>query len=130
MRKHSRFNGNVSFKSGEKVTCDLPVILFEEDNNTLCYCPALDIAGYGANENDAQRSFEITLSEYFDYTLKKKTLKTDLSRLGWKFRANWKKKMMPPDLSTSLGKNAHFKNIFETFPLKKVNKTVNIPAFA
>ncbi|HRO41329.1 MAG TPA: hypothetical protein PL009_00750 [Flavipsychrobacter sp.] len=103
MNKNLRFTGTVHFhNTGENVACNLPLILFEEDNNTICYCPALDLSGYGSNEVEAQKSFEITLGEYFSYTINKKTLKTDLSRLGWQFKKNWKKKMVPPDISLSL----------------------------
>ena len=54
-----------------RIKCSLPLIIFEEDNNVITYCPALDLSGYGSNEEEAKKSFEVTLSEYFKYTVNK-----------------------------------------------------------
>lgn len=87
MGKHVNIAGNTHFlKIGQSIDYNLALVLFEEDNITFCYCPTLDITGYGHNEKEANKSFEITLHEYFDYTLKEKTLKADLTRLGWHYQ--------------------------------------------
>lgn len=59
--------------SKNKIECVLPLIIFQEDNCTITYCPALDLSGYGADEIEANHSFEEVLSEYFTYTVHKKT---------------------------------------------------------
>lgn len=52
---------------------DLALILFEEDGSQIAYCQALDVSGYGNDEEEAKRSFEISLSEFFRYLINKKT---------------------------------------------------------
>ena len=83
-----------------KIKCTLPLIIFEEDNCIITFCPALDLSGYGSTESEANHSFEETLSEYFKYTVNKKTLAED------------------------------FKRIFNTHKFRKRNTTINIPEFA
>ena len=41
----------------------IPVLLYEEDNIHYAHCEFLDILGYGNNEEEAKRSFEIMLDE-------------------------------------------------------------------
>jgi len=40
------------------------------------------LSGYGANEDEANNSFEVTLGEYFRYTVNKNTLAADLKKMG------------------------------------------------
>ena len=109
---------------------NLPVILFEEDGAQIMYCPALDLSGYGKTETAAFDSFKIVVAEYFDYTLKKKTLLDDLSRLGWQLGKNLKKKLTPPAFSKLLQTNDNFKRIFDNHSFRKTDTLIQIPAFA
>ena len=111
-----------------RIKCSLPLIIFEEDNNIIAYCPALDLSGYGSTEEEAKRSFKVTLSEYFRYTVHKKTLAEDLKKYGWTVGRNLKKKLIPPTLENSLQKNEDFSRIFNTYDFKKRSTTVDIPA--
>jgi len=111
-----------------RIKCNLPLIIFEEENNIITYCPALDLSGYGSTEEDAKKSFEVTLSEYFRYTVNKKTLAEDLKKLGWTIRKNLKKEPIPPTLENLLQSNEDFSRIFNTYDFRKRNTTINIPA--
>lgn len=113
-----------------KIECKLPLIVFEEDNCIITFCPALDLSGYGATEVEANHSFEETLSEYFRYTVNKKTLAEDLKKLGWKIRKNLHKDPIPPSMGDLLENNEDFKRIFNTHDFHKRNTIINIPAFA
>ncbi len=115
---------------GQKINYDLPLVLFEEDNITFCFCPALDITGYGYNEKEARKSFDITLHEYFDYTVKEKTLKKDLTRLGWHFGRGVKRKIVPPQFSELINTNEDFKRILDTYPVKTIHKPIVFPVIA
>lgn len=118
------------WRSGNKmITCQLPLILFEEDNNHITYCPALDISGYGATELEANNSFEHTLSEYFRYTVNKRTLEEDLIKMGWTIRKHLKKSAIPPSMGELLENNEDFNRIFNTHDFRKRSTTINIPAF-
>ena len=64
--------------SSEKVSSELAIFLFREDDNFIAYSPALDLSGYGKTEEDARNSFNIVLKEYFDYAINEGTLYEDL----------------------------------------------------
>lgn len=68
---------------GNKIDFNLPVIKFEEESLFFIYSPALDLTGYGKTEGEAQSSFEETLSQFLNYTTNKKTLVSELKKLGW-----------------------------------------------
>ncbi|MCJ7446570.1 MAG: hypothetical protein MUO72_02650 [Bacteroidales bacterium] len=78
-----------------KIGCRLPLIEFEDGNNVIAYCPALDLSRYGPTAAEAERSFKVTLSEYFRYTMNKGTLAEDLKKLGWKIKKSLDKKPVP-----------------------------------
>jgi len=133
MNKNQRFygaRGNVKLHNDQKVVFSLDIILFEEDGATICYCPALDLSGYGVNESEALESFRFVVTEYFDYTSKKQTLQKDLQRLGWNIRRSVKKKMIPPAATSLLEHNSNFKRVFDNFDYKKFRTSVEIPAFS
>ena len=114
---------------GSKVTAHLAVIFFEDSGSTVAYCPALDVYGYGSDEQEAKSSFETCLDEYFRYTVNKGTLKADLEGLGWKVTGS--NKAVPPKFSTLLETNCDFREIFDSRDFRKVDETVDIPfAFA
>ena len=49
----------------------LDLITFKENNTTIVYCPPLEVYGYGVDENEANESFKISLTEFFKYCTKK-----------------------------------------------------------
>jgi len=110
-----------------RIKCDLALIIFKDENNIIAYCPALDLSGYGSSEEEAKKSFEITLSEYFRYTVNKRTLAEDLKKNGWTIRKNLKKKPEPPTLANLLQKNEDFSRIFNTYDFQKRSATIDIP---
>ena len=112
------------------IKCVLPLISFFEDNCFITFCPALDISGYGENETEADNSFEVVLSEYFKYTVNKKTLAEDLEKMGWTIRKSMHKKPIPPTMGKLLETNEDFNRIFNNNDFRKTNRTINIPSFA
>jgi hypothetical protein len=120
---------SLSDNRGE-INFNLSLIIFEEDGAVIAYCPPLDLAGYGNNEEEAKKSFEFVVSEYFNYTTKKGTLITDLKGLGWNIKKNLRKQATPPEDSYLLKKNNNFKRIFETHDYRKTSTQVQIPALA
>ena len=122
--------GNVNLGKMGSIDFNLPLIIFEEDGVTICYCPALDLSGYGDNENEALDSYNYVMKEYFDYTSKKRTLQQDLKRLGWNIKNSLRKKMEPPSPTKLLERNGNFKRVFDGFNYKKLSTNVQIPALA
>lgn len=113
----------------KKIECNLPLIIFQDDNNYITYCPALDLSGYGASEEDANHSFEQTLTEYFRYTINKNTLAEDLRKLGWTIRKGLIKPFTPPTMANLLDNNEDFNRIFNRFDFRKRSTTINMPSF-
>jgi len=106
----------------------IPLIVFQQDNTYIAYCPALDLSGYGNTENEAYESFNVVMGEYFLYTTRKKTLADDLRKRGWIVRNNKTKPMRPPELSKLLETNKDFNRIFNNFPFKKIDQLVSVPS--
>lgn len=112
---------------GHEAQVRLTMIHFEEDGTHIVYCPALDISGYGANEQEAKTSFETAFSEFMLFTTNKRTLHSVLAEMGWKIRSK-SKPMIPPPISKLLEDNENFRNIFDNYPYKKVDESFCIPA--
>ena len=109
---------------------NLPLIIFEEGGAIICYCPALDLSGYGVNEMEALESYQYVLAEYFNDTMETNTLGKDLKRLGWKIYGAHHKKLTPPAVTKLLESNSNFKRVFEKFDYKKLSTNVHFPNFS
>lgn len=104
---------------------NLSIIQFKEGKNIILFSPALEITGYGATELDAKKSFEITLQEFFRYTLKKNTLKKELERLGWSIKG---KKLIQPEFSDLLIRNKDLHSIIDKKEFRKYDEIMEVPA--
>ena len=62
------------------VETELALMSIQEDGVCFVYCPALDLTGYGDNEEEAKNSFATTLKIYLDYTIRNNTLWEDLEK--------------------------------------------------
>jgi hypothetical protein len=127
--KRGQYQGN--FNTGDaQIEVQLPVISFIDDNTHIIYCPALDLSGYGNDETEARESFDIVLEEFLTYTTNKKSLWTDLKKLGWMVKKSKQKGATPPPISKLLDTNQEFSRIFNNFPFKKYNTGVSLPLSA
>ncbi len=114
--------------TGTLINVRLSVVLFKENNIHIAYCPAVDVYGYGENDSEARKSFEVSLAEFFRYGMEKNTLNSELAALGWTIKNG--SAVSPPDITTLLSNNNDFKTIFNTKPFRKIDKGVAIPLFA
>ena len=90
----------------------LSLLSFKEQKIFIIYAPALDLAGYGINEEEAKDSFIKTLNEFFRYTTNKNTLFKELKRLGWTKKKNKNLlKLLEPNFSTLLENNKNNKEL-------------------
>ena len=122
-----KFSGELAWSSGHESKVNLDIILFKESGSSIVYCPALDLSGYGKNQEEAVSSFKTVLGQYFDYTLKKGTLHKDLSKLGWQIKKGKNKPMIAPELSKLLTDNEEFARIFNTKDFRKITKEIQLP---
>jgi hypothetical protein len=108
------------------VAVRVPLIIFNEDDNQIVYCPALEVSGYGKTEEEAKQSFETSLSAFFEYTIHKNTITDELKRLGWTIRGKHKP-AYPPSMLHLLENNDNFSRIFNEHNFRKVDKQIEIP---
>ncbi|WP_300705059.1 hypothetical protein [uncultured Alistipes sp.] len=111
-----------------RIIVNLSVILFEDGGSIVAYCPALNVYGYGKTEIEARKSFEFCLSEFLNYSLKKKTFIAELESLGWTMKK--RKKFIAPAFSYLLERNKTLKKVMDTKDFKKISSPVSLPAFA
>lgn len=109
------------------VKVQLQILLFVEDNINYAYVPALDVLGYGQTEDEAKQSLEVSLSEFFRYTLNKNTFAIELKRLGWQ---KIKKQYLAPEITDQATTNEQLRDILNHKQYKATNFDVSMPAFA
>ena len=66
-----------------RIDARLDVFLFKKDDIFYAYSPALDLAGYGYNEEEAKDSFMVVMEDFFEFGIKRETLEQDLTEHGW-----------------------------------------------
>ncbi|MFI5195685.1 MAG: type II toxin-antitoxin system HicB family antitoxin, partial [Chitinophagales bacterium] len=75
---------NVIKTSGNKsIEIQLGVLIFQEGDSYLAYCPALELSTYGDSINDAKEAFEDLITSYAEDCQKMGTLEKDLAAHGW-----------------------------------------------
>jgi len=125
------FQGELK-KNNSTVKVRLILFHFIDENKVhILFSPHIDISGSGYSLYDAKKSFEIALSDFFDYTIKKKTIKDLLKEYGWKFKENIKKpkEFKVPDIADVIAKNKHVSEILNNYPVQTIHKDYNVPAF-
>ena len=115
--------------SRTKVDITVGLLQFEEDGNTIIYSPSFDLSGYGKNPEEAKKSFEITVAEFFRYTLNKKSLAMELKRLGWNVnQADVKnRKFKTPGLAELITRNDYLQEILNKKEFTKFDQIIAMP---
>lgn len=128
MKETGRLSGK--WKDGKNtVTVNVPVMFFQEEGTHIAYIPVLDVSGYGLNEEEAKESLNISLSEYFSYTLRKKTLVADLKARGWTILKKTKP-FIAPELTDMINKNEYLHDIVNSRAYKMDRMDLAMPQFA
>lgn len=111
---------------------NVDTLLFQEDDNYIYYCAALDLSGYGKSETEARESFEEALHQFVDYCTNKKTMVKTLTDLGWIFSDIRKKRKSAsaPPLFDLLKRDEYLTEVFNTKQFHKQQHQVELPAFA
>jgi len=114
------------YSDGNKeVEVSISIFLWEEESIFYVYSPALDLTGYGLSEEEARKSFETVLHEFIVYTHNKKTIFSELEKLGWAVNKR-KKRVISPDFEDLLSENEHFKHLYKTQNLVRDSSNVNL----
>jgi len=126
MKPQLKVTGN--FKDGQKSAHfdNIPLFVIKEDDVIIYYTPVFDISGYGKNEEEAEKSLNVAIEEFFKYTMNKKTLDSELTRLGW--TKHRKKRYSPPIMSEMIQKHEFLSEIMNEHDFRKETMPVAIPA--
>jgi len=125
------FEGKIKTDSS-KVAVRLLLFHFEDENKVhFVYSPHLDLTGYGNSLEEAKKSFEISLEDFIDYTVKKKTIGKVLTDLGWelKGKSRMPKKVIAPSITSVISENEYVSEIFDKYPVNTFHKEVGLPVF-
>lgn len=126
MKQNSRFFAklfNKTHRQNIEVTVD--IIEYQEEDIFYVYSPALDLIGYGQNDQEARQSWEVILEEYLDYALNKKTLIKDLQSRGWVVKG--KKQFKPPTFSWMLQHNEQLTDMYNKHNFHKTSRPISVP---
>lgn len=118
--KAAQFKGKLNMKQGASISVNLTVFLYEEDSIHYALCPALDILGYGKNEEEAKSSFQIMLSEILSDAISKGNLFSLLEFYGWH-------KNQPPKTSELIVRNRELAKLVDTRPYKTMQENISLP---
>jgi len=116
-------------KNETEANVNVDLLQFEEDGGTIIYSPAFDLSGYGNNKEEAKASFEISIEEFFRYTLNKKTLFIELKRLGWKIKEGKFKKgnLESPHLASLITENDYLAETLNNKQFTKYDQSIAMP---
>ncbi len=119
-----------NFSDGNNsISVSLSLIVFEEDGVHAVYSPALDLFGYGKNQQEAKESFEIALEEFLLYTTAKGTFLEELKNHGWQVTGKPKEhKYVAPAMEEMIASNDLLAGIMNTKDFFKTTRNVLMPA--
>lgn len=118
------FHSELQHKSG-KLTINLELLLFKEDDVYIIYSPALDISAFASTEEGVKEDFGNVITSYLEYGMNKKTLWDDLRRHGWEVKS--KKRIKAPSDEQLFRINDTYKDIKENKEYKTIQREVAIP---
>ena len=103
---------------------------FQDENKVhFVYSPHLDLTGYGNDENQAKKSFEVVMEDFVDYTVKKKTIAKVLTDLGWEVKGSEKhpRKLIAPSITTVINENEYISEIFDKYRVNTFHEEIGLP---
>lgn len=105
-------------KSAFKI--NVKVIIVQEDDYFVAYCPALEVSGYADTIEKAKISFDEEMKIFLSETVSRGTLEKYLLKMGWRLRQFPEFNYEPPKFQ--FDKSSLFKG-----NRKIVNKEISIP---
>jgi predicted RNase H-like HicB family nuclease len=68
------------------IELQLNVLVFQEGDYFVAYCPSLNLSSYGDSVQDAKDGFDETMKSYIENCESYHSLNEDLTKLGWKVK--------------------------------------------
>jgi hypothetical protein len=109
-------------KDHNSVEVLLPVVIFQEGDQFVSYCPALELSSYGDSEQDAKEAFDEAVDIFIEETMRKGTLEKFLLKKGWLLRLKPQPLYEPPSLTLIESKKIVTRKNADVY-----NERINIP---
>lgn len=74
----------------------LNVLVFQEGDYYVAYCPSLNLSSYGDSIDDAKAGFDEVMEAYLEDSKANNSLQEDLLKNGWTLDIQNHKKVEPP----------------------------------
>jgi predicted RNase H-like HicB family nuclease len=65
------------------ISADVTVMLYQQGDYVMAYCPALELSSYGKTEQEATAAFREALDIFLEYCGEQGTLEQNLIACGW-----------------------------------------------
>lgn len=104
-------------KTRNSVEVSIEILLVQEGEYFVAYCPALELSSYGKTEQKARKAFDEALEIFFEETDRLGTLEKFLLKQGWRLQQVPEPKYIPPKI----------KNAFAGTLLRSFKEPVKIP---
>jgi hypothetical protein len=83
----------------KKIVTIVTVMLYQQGDYIMAYCPALDLSSYAKTETKAIASFREALDIFLEYCEENGTLVQNLVACGWKLRHGY---LQPEEVNVPL----------------------------
>lgn len=118
------FKADLKTKKG-KMTANLQLFMFKENDMFIVYCPAIDLSAYGRSGKEAESEFSEVFRIHMSYCLSKGTLEDDLKAHGWSIECK-QEKILAPKIEELLPVNETLRDIIYNKDFVKKSKPVQI----
>lgn len=82
----------------KEITLQLSVLVFQQGDYYVSYCPSLELSSYGDSIEEAKTGFDDVMKIYLEECQKKGTLHADLLAHGWQLNIDNDKEAAPPQM--------------------------------
>ena len=100
------------------VSSTITVMLYEQGDYIVAYCPSLDLSSYDKTQEGAKAAFQVALDIFLEYCEENGTLEQNLVACGWNLRQGFvepTKANVPLELLTT--ENLHSYQLKISMPL-------------
>lgn len=74
----------------KNISAEITIMLYQQGDYIMAYCPALDLSSYAKTEKDAIAAFKENLDIFLEYCEENDTLEQNLVACGWKLRQGYR----------------------------------------
>ena len=84
------------------IEVQLGVLVFQEEDSYLAFCPALNLSTYGESINDVKGAFDDLMTAYIEDGTRMGTLEKDLLSHGWTLQISAGKAEPPQEIDLNI----------------------------